>query len=238
MNIAVLLAGGSGTRMKADVPKQHLHVKGHQIVEYTLLAFSMCEQIEAVLIVSHADWVEEYRSLKKRFPKLKWVIEGGSSRAMSVYNAVSFLSGQCAPTDKIIISDAVRPCVTNRELEELVASLESNDAATTGIELYETILKTADGSISEILYRDAMFRQTSPEAYRLQALEELYLQQPLAVVAKYQNIGIDQLHASRKKIGLVRSTPLNFKITTEEDLSLFETVVKKGFESFLISEHF
>lgn len=236
MNIAVLLAGGSGTRMKASIPKQHLEIRGHQIVEYTLQAYSMSKDVDKVLIVSHVDWIGEYEKLQSRFPKLEWIIEGGSKRSLSVYNAVAFLAQICGPEDAVIVADAVRPCITNREISELLASLKVNDAATSGMELYETVLKISDRTISDIYYRDSMFRQTSPEAYRFAHLRDLYLNRPMAEVEQYQNIGIDQLHAMQKQIGIVRSTPLNFKITTGEDLLLFELVVKKGFENYLKSE--
>ena len=237
MNIAVLLAGGSGTRMKASIPKQHLEIRGHQLVEYTLQAYSMCKGIDKLLVVSHRDWISTYKDLQDRFPKLEWIIEGGSKRSLSVYNAVVFLAQVCGPEDFIIMADAVRPCITNRELSELLASLKVNDAATSGMELYETVLKMSEDTISDIFYRDSMFRQTSPEAYRFESLRELYLDRPMAEVEQYQNIGIDQLHGMRKRIGIVRSTPLNFKITTSEDLLLFDMVVKKGFENYLKYEN-
>ncbi|MEF9984441.1 MAG: IspD/TarI family cytidylyltransferase [Oscillospiraceae bacterium] len=235
MNVVVLLAGGIGSRMRREVPKQHIKISNHQIIEYTLTAFSASNAVDAILIVSKAEYSELCNEFTKKYKKLKWIIEGGSIRSLSVYNAVSFLMNICSSADNVIISDAVRPCIRKVEIEELFKSLETHSAATTGVEVYETILQTKDNQLQKIIPREGIWRQTSPEGYRFHVLKELYIDTALDTVLEYKNIGIDQLFVSNHSIGIVKTTPLNFKITTQNDLRLFETVIKNGFHDFILS---
>jgi len=230
MNVVILLAGGNGTRMQAEIPKQHLVVNKHQIIEYTLESFSACSLIDFILVVSNPDYRENVEALQCRFPKLRWVISGGATRVSSVCNGVRFLREICTSEDKILISDAVRPFVSSTEIEELIQSLDTRVAATTGVESYETILKVEQGKIAAIIPRDGLVRQTSPEGYRFHVLEELYAENNQEVIKEYTNIGIDQLYARGEKIAIVKSSPLNIKITTREDLCIFETIVQQKLE--------
>lgn len=227
MNVVVLLAGGSGTRMQLTIPKQHILVEKHQIIEYTLESFSACNSIDAILVASNPEYKHEIECLKLSFPKLKWVIDGGKTRIDSVCNSVRFLETICASEDKIIISDSVRPCIFVSEIEEVLKYLDTCIAVTTGIESYETILKVRQGEITEIIPREGLIRQTSPEGYKFSVLKDLYAIQDIDTIRMYQNIGIDQLYARGERIGIVKTSPLNFKITTQEDLFIFETILRK-----------
>ena len=164
---------------------------------------------------------------------MRYVIPGGDTRIASVKNAVRFLSDKIDDEDKIVISDAARPCITTREIKEMFVSLDTHIASTSGLECYETILKLENDKISQIIKRDGLIRQTSPEGYKFRALKWLYIKADADIINSYKNIGIDQLFASGADIGIVYSNHLNFKITTNDDLNLFETVVKNGFSSFL-----
>jgi len=234
MNIAVLLAGGNGTRMNTQERKQHIKVNGKQIIEYTLYAFSQSENIDSILLVSNKDEMCECEKLKNKYNKLKWIISGGKTRIESVYNAILYLKDICDENSKCVISDAVRPCITKREINELINCLDRYVGATTGVEVYETIIKVESEKICNVINRDGIFRQTSPEGYRYSMLKQLYLQTDKEVVDRYNNIGIDQLYSKNIDIGIVKSTPLNFKITTAKDIDLFEMTLKDGFEKIIL----
>lgn len=233
MNIVVLLSGGSGTRMHAEIPKQHILADNHQIIEYTLSAFSMSEHVDAIMVVSNSEYINYVNVLQEKFEKLAWVIEGGETRVKSAENAVRYLSERCEPTDKVIFSDAVRPCVTLVEIESLLNSLDTYPAATTGVEVYETVLTLKENKISSIIPREGVFRQTSPEGYLFETLEKLYIHANKSAIAQYKNIGIDQLFEKGVEVAVVKSNPLNFKITLPEDIYLFEAVLKQGFKQII-----
>lgn len=231
----IILAGGNGARMKSSVPKQHLKVHNHQIIEYTLMSFSASHRIKDIMIVSNPTYINEVIKLSQNFPKVKRIISGGKTRSLSTYNAIDELKDVTDDDDKIIISDAARPCIRISEINKVMDALDEYRVVTTGVEVYETILRTNDRNLEEIIQRDGVFRQTSPEGYRFSVLRELYIDRPMETVSNYNNIGIDQMFESKEKIGIIASSPLNFKITTPEDISLFESVIKQGFYTFIRS---
>lgn len=228
----ILLAGGSGTRMNLQIPKQHIVIKNHEIIEYTLTAFSNCELIDSIIVVSNIDYINEVEKFKFKFKKLHMVVAGGATRMESVKKAIEILRND-DDNDKIIISDAARPFITRREIEDIIKSLDNYVAVTTGINSNETILKVEQNEIVQIIQRDGIIRQTSPEGYKLYILKWLYLLSNPEIVKSYRNIGIDQLFASGMKIGIIKSNPLNFKITTQDDLVLFESALKNDFEKII-----
>ena len=234
MNIVVILAGGKGSRMQSNIPKQHIKVNNHQILEYTLKAFSTVEAVDSILVVSNSNYFGEIEALKHKCKKLKWVITGGDTRILSVYNAIVFLQDKCNPTDKIIITDAVRPCVKNSETNELIEKLNNYRVVTTGVEVYETILKTDGNEIQTIIQRDGILRQTSPEGYEYSVLKNLYLERNMNSILKYSNIGLEEAQKMNISIGIVKTSPLNFKITTPDDIYMFETVLRQGFEKYIL----
>lgn len=232
-NTVMLLAGGNGLRMGTNVPKQHIVMNEHQIIEYTLLAFSKCDAVDAILVISNKQYLEKLEAHKPFFPKLKWVIEGGTTRIRSVYSGVNFLKDKCFDTDKLIVSDGARPCITHSEIEGLYAALDNYKAATTVLKSYETILKIDNGEIHDLIPRDGIARQTSPEGYRYGDLKQLYLYEEDTVIDSYRNIGIDQMVAKGEKVAVVPSNVFNFKITTSDDLFMFDYVLKKGFDMII-----
>ena len=186
-----------------------------------------------ILVVSNALYKDKLEEHKAFFNKLKWVIDGGETRIRSVYNAVKFLQDKCDDTDNIIVSDGARPCITHREIRELYSELQSHVAATTAIESYETLLRVGNGKIVDLIPRDGIVRQTSPEAYKFGILKKLYLYTDEEEIDTYRNIGIDQLVRKGENISVVNSNVFNFKITTPEDLYMFKYVLKKGFDTII-----
>ena len=233
MNYVVILAGGVGSRMKTSLPKQHICINGKQIIEYTLTAFSSSADVDKIVIVSNSEYIDRCKDFQREYTKVIEVIQGGKTRVMSVYNALCYLNKICENDDKIIFSDAVRPCITWREISGLYASLNSHCASTTGIELYETVLFTENDELVDIKCRDGLLKQTSPEAYRFDALKHLYFDVDYQEIQNYKNIGIDMLFKQGKSIGIIKSTAYNFKITTQIDVDIFESVLRLGFENIV-----
>ena len=80
MTVAVILAGGTGTRVIKDVAKQHIVINEHEIIEYTLTAFSNCESVGSIIVVSNVDYIDRVEAIKKYFTKLDRVVCGGKTR--------------------------------------------------------------------------------------------------------------------------------------------------------------
>lgn len=237
MIFAVILAGGLGSRAGKIVPKQHAVVNGHQLIEYTIESFSNCSLIDGIVIVSNKDYLKEMSLIVLDNKKVMNVIVGGKTRIGSVQAAVKELAKYASGNDKVIFSDAARPFVTKKELCGLISELDRCVAATTYQKLNETLLKQTEKGISGVILREGCLRQTSPEAYLFSTLKKLYLDCSDEAISDYKNIGIDQLVFSGVEIGLVESSPFNYKITDEEDFAVFEALLSYGFKRIINGDY-
>ena len=106
MNIAVVLAGGTGTRVGANIPKQFIEVMGKPILAYTLGNFQSDSEIDAIEVVCHKDWVEEVKSICSKYgvSKLQWLTTGGDTFQESTMNGIFNLKGQIRIVDIHLIT--------------------------------------------------------------------------------------------------------------------------------------
>lgn len=232
MNYVVLLAGGKGTRVGREIPKQFIAIKGRMLIEYSIASFSAAECIDSICVVADKNYLEKINRLKAKYQKLHFVVTGGDCRSLSVLNGIKAISLTCNDKDNVIVSDSARPCITTSEIESIIESLSKFIAVTSVLECYETLLGIDNNKIDRLIARNGLFRQTSPEGYKFSVLKNLYINNDEQTIKTYNNIGIDQLLRKDIEIGFVKTTPFNFKITTEEDLILFECVAGYFFKDF------
>lgn len=230
MNIVVILAGGNGSRMEeTEIPKQSIKIEGRTILEHCIEIYNKSTYIDQIIIVANKKIISEVQLMIKKFSKNIIVIEGGKNRIFSVYNAFVHLKSFCNNDDKIIFTDGVRPCVLQSEVKKIISNLDFFECVTTGIESYETLMNTQnDGIIEKMIPRNGVYRQTSPEGYRFDALEKVYNNKDISEIGEYSNIGVDQLLEKGIPIKVVRCSNLNIKITRREDIVLFENIVKSN----------
>lgn len=148
MNFAVLLAAGSGTRMKTStIPKQFLELAGEPILRLTVDKFLACPRIDNIVVAAPAIWTSHTRDLLRdeRFRDVA-ICEGGHSRQDSLYKAVKYIESVfTVSNDDIIIShDVVRSFVTLRIIEDNINALRDYDAANTVIPSTDTIVESND----------------------------------------------------------------------------------------------
>ena len=123
MNVAVIIAGGSGHRMGQDIPKQFINVYDKPVLIYTLESFQRNDLIDAIEVVCIDGWHNVLWAYAKQFniTKVKWVISGGNSAQESIRNGVYNLKDVCSADDNIIIHDGIRPLVDDEVLEDVIA---------------------------------------------------------------------------------------------------------------------
>lgn len=122
MNIAVIIAGGSGHRMGQDIPKQFINVYDKPVLIYTLEGFQEHPQIDAIEVVCIDGWHDVLRAYAKQFniTKLKWIVSGGDSGQESIRNGVYNLEGKASADDIIVIHDGIRPLVDASVLTDVL----------------------------------------------------------------------------------------------------------------------
>lgn len=230
MNVAVLLAGGNGSRVKnTNIPKQYIPVNGKMIIEYTIEAYQESEDIDFIVLVVNKSHMKYVSDVMRKYSKIIKIVQGGHTRIESVLNAILFLKNLCQNSDKIIITDAVRPLVFNSDIKNITSELNKYECVAMGIQCYETLFKSdSKMETKALINRENLFRQASPEGYRFSVLKYLYINIPIDVINSYKNIGFDQMIALGKKVKIIESNSFNFKITTYEDVEIFKTIIISG----------
>ena len=230
--ITLLLAGGTGSRMGEDVPKQYIEVRGRMVIDYCMKRLLSCERMSGIWVVAHEAWREQVQGACGDSGALLGFSDPGETRAASIENGIRDLCDHCgqdAENTIVIIHDAARPLVSAELLDRCIDACGSHEGAMPVLPMTDTIYYgSADGSrVEQLLDRDRLFAGQAPEVYRLvpykNAIEALSPEQrgklrgttEPAVMA-----GLD--------ICMVPGDEKNFKITTRADLERFRELVAQG----------
>ncbi|MDO4497830.1 MAG: 2-C-methyl-D-erythritol 4-phosphate cytidylyltransferase [Bacteroidales bacterium] len=228
MNVAVLLAGGSGRRMGGPEPKQFMQVAGRTILEHSIRAFATCEKIEEIVIVSHADYMERVAQIAAPYPKVKHIVPGGKERYDSSLAAIA----QYQKTEgevNILIHDAVRCLVSQRIINDCISALDNYEAVDVAIPATDTIVEVNEhGHIIRMPNRAMMRNVQTPQGFHLKTIEEAYkrgLQDPNFITT--DDCGVVHRYLPDTPIFVVEGDTTNLKITYPEDLMLAEKILNQ-----------
>ena len=157
MNIALILAAGSGSRMgNADKPKQFLPIYGKPLMIHTIEAFEVHDGVDAVVIVTNNEYIDQVKVWCKQYDliKVKAVVAGGNSRQISVYNGLTAVKALSKGKDDIVlIHDAARPLISQNIITNNIEACKKYDAVDTVIKASDTIVRSIDEeTINDIGY--------------------------------------------------------------------------------------
>ena len=233
MNIAVIFAGGSGTRMNSgSKPKQFLELQGKPILVYTLELFDSHPEIDAICVSCIEPWIPYLNSLLERFhiSKVVSVVPGGATGQDSIYNGLIAareyaLSKGCVEDAFVLVHDGVRPLINHDTISDNIRCAKENGNCVTCIPATETfIVDNHDGTVT-IPERNASFIARAPQTFKLVdilASHEAAIQQ-----GKHDYIDSCTLMSSfGHKIHRINGPVENIKITTPTDFYLFRTFVE------------
>lgn len=168
MNIAIILAGGIGSRLGAEVPKQFVEVLGKPILAYTMDAFQQHPDIDAALVVCLESHMEQMLGLIERYKlsKVKWTTKGGHDFQHSVLNAVNFLADKCNPEDVVLVHFGASPFVTPDIISDAieVCRVMGNAISSTPFYLLSGT-RNSDNTSLEWIDRDSIVCMNSPHAF-------------------------------------------------------------------------
>ena len=226
MNTAMILAGGTGSRIGADRPKQFIEVLGKPILAYTLEVFQNNPNIDAIEIVSHRDWVEEVRRIAEQYgiTKTRWITTGGGTYQESVMRGIFHLKGVLSPDDLLISSFGVSPMTTDDIIDDAirVATLHGNAISSDPMTLC-TCIKDDEWSSTQPILRETLMGFANPWVFRFGEVLEAYetaVEQDLLRDLEPHTTSL--YFALGKRIWFSKSATTNMKITTKEDLDIFE----------------
>ena len=225
MNIALVLSGGSGTRLGSELPKQYWTIAEKPVIVHTLEQFERFESVEGVICVAAQEWSERIWDWKKAYglSKLWEIAPAGADRQQSIRNgllaAKQFVREETAG---VIVQDAARPLTSQDLLRRLTDGLKEAEAVMPVLPVTDTTYTSRDGQwVDGLLDRRTLFAGQAPEAFRYRPYLKLYEETPDEILRSMS--GSCQLPYSRGwKVKMVPGDPENIKITYAADLKACE----------------
>ncbi|TDJ56869.1 MAG: 2-C-methyl-D-erythritol 4-phosphate cytidylyltransferase [Ignavibacteria bacterium] len=221
--IAIIPAGGKGIRSGIAAPKQYLKFNDKELIVYTLDVFQQNEMIDEIIISAAGDYINLLNDLKEKhnLSKISKVVEGGDTRQDSVYNALKSLA-DIDEDDLIVVHDAARPLLPQEVLTDAVQTAKQKGNALVCIKAKDTLIK-GNNVVESYLDRDEVYYVQTPQIFPYSVLMK-------AMENAYENnfIGTDESMLVRRigeKVNIVKGSVYNFKITTADDIEMFERLV-------------
>ncbi len=219
--IAIILAAGSGVRMRSEVNKHLLPLAGKPVIVHTLLAFERCAAIDAIVLVTSVENVTAYRALiaEHSIGKVSHIALGGDTRQASAHNGLR-AAGEC---DIVLLHDGARPLIAQREIEAIIRDAAEYGGAVVAVPAKDTTVRAREGFIEAQLDRSTLWQVQTPQGFKATIIREAY-----EAAARDGVQSTDDTGLVTRLGGTVKITPgayANIKITTPEDLIIAEALL-------------
>ena len=230
MNLAIVIAGGSGTRMGLDIPKQFVNIYDKPVIIYTLEGFERHPMIDEIEVVCIDGWHDVLKAYARQFgiTKLKRVVSGGKTGQESIRNGVFALEGYLSDDDTVIIHDGIRPLVDKEVLTDVIVTCRKYGNAVTSMPYNEQIF-VVDDELSTVKYipRETIRRVATPQAYKFGKLDKAYHEAFEKKIGIYGSSYTNTMMADlRERLFFAAGSDKNIKLTTRDDLELFKAYLK------------
>lgn len=226
MNIAIILAAGSGTRMGSKTPKQFIEIEGKTLMEYSISAFEQNDNIDEIAVVTKEEFFPLVESFieKNGFRKVRKLLKGGKERYDSSLAAINAYTND---DDKLFLHDCVRAGVSQNIINECARGLEKYDAIEIGVEPTDTVVGIdEDGCITDIPVRSMLRNAQTPQCFRRGTIKRAFdiaLQDPDFKAT--DDCGVVHKYLPEVKIFVAKGEPENFKVTFPEDIERFRKML-------------
>jgi len=225
-SIAIILAGGSGNRMKGDIPKQFMKILEKEVLVYSLQAFEK-SNIDEIIVVTKEEYFSYIESLvmEYKISKFKAMAISGRERYFSVYSALQ----KCENTDFVLVHDAARPLISIDKINKVIENLYTEEAIVLAVPVKDTIRQVDElGKFKSSLDRSSLYSIQTPQAFKYSILKEAY---DILINDKNLQIGItDDAMVVEKSLGiyaqLMEGEYSNIKLTTKEDLDIIKNYLE------------
>jgi 2-C-methyl-D-erythritol 4-phosphate cytidylyltransferase len=222
---AIILAAGSGSRMGSEIPKQFMMLCGKPVLSYSLSAFQD-SSIEEIIIVTSPEYVEHCYSIAREYgiTKLTAVVPGGAERYLSVHEGL-----KQAPNGGIVfIHDGARALITTELINVMLPIVEKKQAVIAAVPVKDTIkIIGNDGSVSQTPNRNSLWQIQTPQAFYTDVLKEAYTQLFKTEDSQITDDAMIVERYSDRQVYVAQGDYENIKLTTPEDLTLAEIIIKK-----------
>jgi 2-C-methyl-D-erythritol 4-phosphate cytidylyltransferase len=245
--VAVVLAGGSGSRFGGSLPKQLRLLAGKTLVEHCVAAFEQAPAIDEVLVVMAADQAGGAAAQLRRYGKLIGIVPGGSARSDSTRQAIAAISaargatgaaladaapGTAGADCNVLFHDAARPLVDQRIIADCGTALGHWQAIGVVVPSSDTIVEVHDGILGQVLPRESLARCQTPQGFRLSVIaraHQLAAADPqFASLSATDDCGVVRRYLPEIPIGAVPGSERNIKVTYPGDLAIAETLLARA----------
>lgn len=227
MNIAMILAGGSGQRMNQEIPKQFLNVNDKPVIIYTLEVFQSHPDIDRIGVVCLDGWHDILRAYARqyRIDKLEWIVSGGENGQASIRSGVLEAERRYGGDDIILVHDAIRPMVSQEIISDCIVQCRKHGSAIVATPCNTVVLRRSAGESSrEVVPRDQLAVTQTPQAFPIKRLADAHrralekgIVNSIASCTLMVELG-EEVHFS---IG----AETNIKLTTQDDLKIFKALL-------------
>lgn len=242
MVTALLLSGGTGTRMGVETPKQYIEIKGRPIIFYCLECLFAHEGIDAVQIVADEMWQEKIlncmgsirrednggtagEKTDRGIEKFRGFSAPGETRQLSILHGLEDIGKYAADSDYVLIHDAARPLLSESLITECLRAATAHEGAIPVLPMKDTVYYSEDGErITSLLERSRIFAGQAPEAF----LFGKYREANRALLPKKIfkiNGSTEPAVMAEMDIAMIPGDETNFKITTKADLERFREII-------------
>ena len=229
MNIALLLSGGTGLRLGADIPKQYIEAGGKPIISYCIESLSVHEGIDGIQIVADRQWHDAIRGwiadvdMKGKF---RGFSQPGENRQLSIFNGLESIRTYAADEDVVFVHDAARPLLSQQMITDCLGAIEGYDGVIPVLPMKDTVYESRDGrTISRLLERSRIYAGQAPELFRIgryyEANKRLLPERILMI-----NGSTEPAVMAGMRMAMIAGDENNFKITTKADLERFRSIIK------------
>ena len=225
-NLAVILAGGIGSRVGGEKPKQLLPLAdGRSILEHSVDAFEDSPFIDEIAVVMHPDWINTMEQLHQTntWHKLSRIIPGGKERWESSYNAIkAFCYPSLLGRDRVglLLHDAARPFVSQRIIADVCKALETHEAVTVAVPVTDTLYEVLNNEVQAVKNRSGFMRAQTPQAFHLDVIAAAFEDaiQKGYIRSVTDDVAVLKAYKPEIPVCIVSGDEQNRKITYKEDL--------------------
>jgi 2-C-methyl-D-erythritol 4-phosphate cytidylyltransferase len=230
MITAMILAGGSGSRAQADRPKQFVEVLGKPVLAYTIERFQAHREVDAIEVVCHPAWRDFLAEMleKYRLTKVKWVANGGETFQKSVIHGLEPLRSALRGEDYVLIQYGAAPFTSAKIISDVIRVMKEKQCAVTATPCYQLMgSNDGNGESKSWVDRDRYIQLACPAGYRFDYLLGLYQRaEERQILETAEPHTTSLVYALGDTLYQAYGDQTNIKITTKEDLFLFEGYVR------------
>lgn len=229
MNYALILAGGVGTRVGANRPKQFIEIYGKPILAYTIEIYQKHQEIEGIEVVCHPMWLNYLNEMiiKYNLNKVKWITSGGNTFQDSVINGINHLKGKINDNDIIMIHYGASPFTSDEIITDGIKVCKKHEMAASCIPCFQLMGSNDENKTSKKwIDRDKLVQITCPQSFKFSYIQDIYNRaEKQELLDKIEPHTTSLMSALGDTIYQSYGTQSNIKITTKDDLELFKGYV-------------